>query len=84
VIDCSPSKRTVSLHKFIVFDLGSYYVSRQLSERWVSGLHPSSRILNTRKHDVSEIGFVSVLGVKETHTLLDTLERAILNHWTTA
>jgi hypothetical protein len=28
---------------------------------WVFGLFPSSGILETRKHDVSEIGSVSVL-----------------------
>jgi hypothetical protein len=49
---------------------------------WVSGLCPLSGILNTRKHNVSETGPVSVLmGVKETPTLLGPLERANLNHW---
>jgi hypothetical protein len=33
-----------------------------LRNQKVSGLCSSSRILNTRKHDVSETGFVSVLG----------------------
>jgi hypothetical protein len=32
---------------------------------WVSGLCPSSEILNTRKHKVSETGSVSVLGLGE-------------------
>jgi hypothetical protein len=47
---------------------------------WVSGLCPSSRIQNTRKHNVSETGFVSVLrrggGEKKTPTLLGPLDRA--------
>jgi hypothetical protein len=37
-------------------------ISRDLSQKyWVSGLCPSSGIQNTRKHNVSETGFVSVL-----------------------
>jgi hypothetical protein len=36
---------------------------------WVSGLCPSSGILNTRKHDVSETGSFSVLRQRERHLL---------------
>jgi hypothetical protein len=32
---------------------------------WGSGLCPSSRILKTRKHNVSETGFVSILRRRE-------------------
>jgi hypothetical protein len=51
---------------------------------WISGLCPPPGILNTRKHDVSETGCVSVLrwGGGETPTLLGPLERAKGNHWT--
>jgi hypothetical protein len=50
----------------------------------VFGLHPSSGILETRKHNVSETGSVSILkwGGK-TPTQLGPLERANLNHWAT-
>jgi hypothetical protein len=47
-------------------------------------LRPSSGILKTKEQNVSETGSVSFLrSVGETPTLLDTLERDILNHWTT-
>jgi hypothetical protein len=42
---------------------------------WVSGLRPSSEILNIRKHNVSETGSAS--------TLLGSLQKANLNHWLT-
>jgi hypothetical protein len=47
---------------------------------------PSSVILETRKHDVSETGSVSVLRWKreKTPTQLGLLERANLSHWTTS
>jgi hypothetical protein len=49
----------------------------------VFGLFPSSDILGTRKHDVSETGSVSVSGVGgKTSTQLDPLDKANLNHWT--
>jgi hypothetical protein len=49
---------------------------------WVLGLCPSSDILNTRKHNVSETGSVSILRRgRETPTLLDPLERFNLSHW---
>jgi hypothetical protein len=51
---------------------------------WLSGLCPSSRILNTRKQDVSENGSVSVLRIGEGYILFNPLERAILNYWSTA
>jgi hypothetical protein len=35
---------------------------------WVSGLCPSSEILNTRKHTVSEIGSISIFRWEETGT----------------
>jgi hypothetical protein len=49
---------------------------------WVFGLCPSCGILETRKYNVSETGYVSVLryGGK---TLLGPSARANLNHWTT-
>jgi hypothetical protein len=45
---------------------------------------PSSGILETKKHDVSETGSVSVLRWEgeKTPTQLGPLERANLNHWT--
>jgi hypothetical protein len=46
---------------------------------------PSSGILETRKHDVSETGFVSVLrwkGGGENTYSVGPLERVNLNHWT--
>jgi hypothetical protein len=48
---------------------------------WVIGLFPSSRILENRKHDVSETGSVSVLRWRgeNTRTQLGPLERADLN-----
>jgi hypothetical protein len=50
---------------------------------WIFGLCPSSGILETRKHNVSETGSVSVLRWREeTPILLGPLERANLNHWT--
>jgi hypothetical protein len=52
---------------------------------WVFGLFPSSGILETGKHDVSETGCVSVLrcGGEDTYSQLGPLDRANLNHWTT-
>jgi hypothetical protein len=48
---------------------------------WVFQLRPSSGILKTRKHNVSETGSVSVLRwMGETLTLLVPLERANVNH----
>jgi hypothetical protein len=40
---------------------------------WVSGLCPSSGILNTRKHNVSETGSVSIMKWGEGDTLLGPL-----------
>jgi hypothetical protein len=48
---------------------------------WIFGFCPSSGILKTREHNVSETGSVSVLRKGETPTLLGPLERANLNHW---
>jgi hypothetical protein len=51
---------------------------------WNFGLCPSSDILKSRKHSVSETRFVSILrwvGGGETRTLLGPLERSNLNHW---
>jgi hypothetical protein len=47
----------------------------------ISGRCPSSGILKTREHNVSETGSVSVLRWKGTFTLLGSLERANLNDW---
>jgi hypothetical protein len=51
---------------------------------WVFWTFPSSGILETRKHDVSETGSVSILRWEreKTPTQLGPLERANLNHWT--
>jgi hypothetical protein len=50
--------------------------------RWVSGLYPLSIILNTKKHNVSETGSVSVLRLRdETPTLLGPSVRANFNNW---
>jgi hypothetical protein len=49
---------------------------------WVFGLCPSSGILETRKHDVSEAGYVSFLRCgRKTPTQLGPLDRANLSHW---
>jgi hypothetical protein len=50
------------------------------SELLVFGLCPSSSILETRKHSVSETGSVSILRWWKTPTLLSPLERANLNY----
>jgi hypothetical protein len=57
--------------------------NRGSQDYMVFGLFPSSGILENRRHDVSETGFVSVLrwrGGWETPTQLGILERALLNH----
>jgi hypothetical protein len=59
----------------------TYHKSRS-QNYWVFGLFPSSGILKTRKLDVSETGLFSSSGEGETPTLLGSLERANLNHWT--
>jgi hypothetical protein len=49
---------------------------------WIFGLCPSSGILKTKEHNVSATGSVSVLRWEwETPTLVDSIERANLNHW---
>jgi hypothetical protein len=50
---------------------------------WVLGLFPSSSILESRKHDVSETGSVSVLRRRgeKIPTQLGPLETVNLNHW---
>jgi hypothetical protein len=45
---------------------------------WVFGLYPSSNILETRKHNVSETGSISVL--RWGADTLCPLQRANLNH----
>jgi hypothetical protein len=50
---------------------------------WVFGLCPLTGILEARKHNVSETGFVSVLSDGETPTPLGPLQSDNLNHWTT-
>jgi hypothetical protein len=51
---------------------------------WVSGLCPSSRIINVRKHNIPETGSVSVLQGegRETPIMLGPIERANVIHWT--
>jgi hypothetical protein len=49
---------------------------------WVFGLFPSSGIIGTRKHDVSETGSVSVFRCRgKIPTQMGPLDRANLNHW---
>jgi hypothetical protein len=48
---------------------------------WVFGLRLSSGILETRKHNVSETGSVSVLRRWGRSILFRPLERANLNQW---
>jgi hypothetical protein len=50
---------------------------------WVFGLCPLSGILKTRKNNISETLSVLSSDEGETPTVLDPLERANLNHWTT-
>jgi hypothetical protein len=55
-----------------------FRAARDIQNFWVFGLLPSSGILETKIHDVSETGSVSVLRWKgETPTELGPLERAI-------
>jgi hypothetical protein len=51
---------------------------------WVSGLCPSSRIVNTRKYNVSKTESVSILPGegRDTPTMLGPLETANVTHWT--
>jgi hypothetical protein len=59
------------------------YGAKNYPNYWVFGLFPSSGILGNGKHDVSETGFVSVLGWSgKTPIHLDPLDTANLNHWT--
>jgi hypothetical protein len=44
-----------------LFRSGFCDLSYNLEKYWVFGLFPSSGILENRKHDVSEIGSVSIL-----------------------
>jgi hypothetical protein len=48
---------------------------------WGCGLCPSSDILHTGKHNVSETEYVSVLRSDEGETLLGLLERATLSEF---
>jgi hypothetical protein len=50
---------------------------------WVLGLCPSPGILETRKHNVSENGSVSVLRRRgeKTPTQLSSTEKANISHW---
>jgi hypothetical protein len=50
---------------------------------WVFGLYPSLGIPETRKHDISETGSISILRWRgeKTPTQLGPLERANLNHF---
>jgi hypothetical protein len=50
---------------------------------FVSRLCPSFGIINTRKHNVSKTGSISILRWGGTPILLGRIERANLNHWTT-
>jgi hypothetical protein len=61
------------------------YSNRGAKNYWVFGLFPSSDILVTRKHNVSETGSVSVLRWRgeKIPIHLGPLEWANLNHWTT-
>jgi hypothetical protein len=62
--------------------VAQFVTTQRIQNYRVSGLCPSSGILNTRKHNVSKTGPVSVLGWGEgTPILLGSLERANLNHW---
>jgi hypothetical protein len=57
---------------------------RNTQNYWGFLLRPLSSILKTKEHDVLESWSVSfVRSGGETPTLLDPIERAILNHWTT-
>jgi hypothetical protein len=53
------------MHDFFSSDYNSVSSKfKQLNKTqnyWVSGLHPSSRSLNTRKNNISETGSVSIL-----------------------
>jgi hypothetical protein len=60
------------------------YSPQCIQKYWGFGLFPSSGILGTRKHDVSETASVSVLRCDggKTPTQLGPSDRANLNHWT--
>jgi hypothetical protein len=44
-----------------VYGSPTSFTLKASDDYWVSGLFPSSGILETRKHDISVTGFVSVL-----------------------
>jgi hypothetical protein len=58
-------------------------MANNTQDYWVFELHPSSGILTTREHYVSEIGPVSVLRRGGTSNLLGPLEITNINHWKT-
>jgi hypothetical protein len=64
--------------------LGNVLYHLYTQNYWVFGLFTLSSILETRKDDVWETGYISIYrwGGK-TPTQLGPLERANLNHWTT-
>jgi hypothetical protein len=70
------------MYKFLALELGWTSATQN---NWVFGLFPSSGILGTRKHDVSETRSVSVLRFwGKTATQLGPLDRANLNYWKTS
>jgi hypothetical protein len=61
-------------------NLGENEISPQ--NQWVSGLCPSSGILNTRKLETSKLDLIPSSGEGwGTHTLSGPLERFNLSHW---
>jgi hypothetical protein len=56
----------------------------KLRNCWLFGLCPSSDIVDTRKHNVSETGSVSVLRWGGGGTYIVGSLRANLNHWITS
>jgi hypothetical protein len=69
-IEAAGSSESLQSYLPFVYDTQNY---------WVSGLYPSSRILNIRKHNILHL-FPSSGEGRETPTLLGPLDRANLKH----
>jgi hypothetical protein len=75
---CQHSTHFLNGQPNIIFFLSQY--TPDVQNYWAFRLCPSSNIIKSRKHNISEIGSVSVLGEGEMPAVLGLLERANLNH----
>jgi hypothetical protein len=73
--------RDVIQCNYVILPPKLFYIPNKFHSYWVSGLCPSSGILNTRERNVSETGSISILRWQvKAHTQLGLLERANHNH----